>query len=81
MVSFQKMNEKSHIFPFLESSQLSHWLIEFSQSQRPTVIEETREEEEELCKTFTKEELQEAEEIREKEVDTESKVKFTFCKE
>ena len=74
------MNEKFPHFPVFGIIPTQSLIDEFSQSQRPTVIEETREEEEELCKTFTKEELQEAEEIREKEVDTESKVKVIFCK-
>ena len=53
-------------------------ISENSQSQRPTVVEEesAREEEEVEDLGFTKEELQEAEEIREKEVDDHNEVAF-----
>ena len=49
-------------------------ISENSQSQRPTVVEEesAREEEEVEDLGFTKEEMQEAEEIREKEVDNQN---------
>ena len=44
------------------------FVIEPSQSQRPTVIEEEREKREEEDVGMTKEELEEAKEMREKEV-------------
>ena len=49
-------------------------ISENSQSQRPTVVEEESKREEEDDLGFTKEELQEAEEIREKEVDIQNEV-------
>ena len=47
-----------------------------SQSQRPTVVEEESKREEEDDLGFTKEELKEAEEIREKEVDIQNEVVY-----